>query len=160
MASPSIFQNFWWFSLRLRKVCAEGCEELSSRWSPGHDYLLWKCSLVSSAVCKQDARLFSEGLLANKADKSLSPSGAASLWPRFLFWICLFELGLLYYVVEGLHLRIFHQRCRFFLGKSTGFAASHLHTSVSLHANSGLHSLASFFYICGELPGGRLHPVL
>lgn len=82
-------------------MCAEWCEELSGRREPGCDYLLRKCSLVSSAVRKQDARLFSEGLLANKVDKSLSPSGAASLWPRFLFLICLFELGLLYYAVEG-----------------------------------------------------------
>lgn len=123
-------------------MCAEGCEEVFGHREPGRDYLLRKCSLVSSAVRKQDARLFSEGLLANKVDKSLGPSGAASLWPRFLFLICLFESGLLYYMVEGLHLWIFHWRGHF-LGKSTGFAASHLHASVSLQAKSGLHSLAS-----------------
>lgn len=85
---------------------AKGCEEPSGHREPGCDYLFRKCFPVSSGVRKQDARLFSEGLLANKVDESLSPFGAASLWPRFLFLICLLELGPLYYTMEGLHPRI------------------------------------------------------
>lgn len=49
---------------------------------------------------KLDARLFSVGLLANKMDKSLSSSEAASPWPRFLFFICLLKWRMSYCTVE------------------------------------------------------------
>jgi len=58
---------------------AKGYEEPSGHQEPGCDYLFRKCFLVSCGVCKQDARLFSEGLLANKVDKSQSLRGCQPL---------------------------------------------------------------------------------